>query len=156
VLAWLESPIEFWNHRYETAVWIGGKTIVGGLLGAWLAVELAKKKLKISYSTGDLYVFPLIVGMCLGRVGCFLTGLDDHTHGLPTSLPWGVDFGDGIHRHPTQLYEIVFLMLLGIVFLTACRRNSPMAHGFAFSFLPTCSFAFSSNFSSHALSTHWA
>jgi prolipoprotein diacylglyceryltransferase len=48
-------------------------------------------------------------------VGCFLTGLEDHTYGLATSLPWGVDFGDGIRRHPTQLYDIVFLAVLGLV-----------------------------------------
>src|SRR5258708_36630797 len=63
-------------------------------------------------STGDLCVYPLIFGQCVGRIGCFLTGLDDHTHGNFTSLPWGVNFGDG-PRHPTQLYEILFLLILG-------------------------------------------
>jgi prolipoprotein diacylglyceryltransferase len=48
----------------------------------------------------------------VGRIGCFLTGLADNTYGTPTGLPWGVDFGDRIHRHPTQLYEIAFLMIL--------------------------------------------
>ena len=41
------------------------------------------------------YVFPLILGMCVGRVGCFLTGLADHTHGVHDVLPWAVNFGDG-------------------------------------------------------------
>lgn len=124
ILAFLESPVDFWNHRYEAAAWAGGKTIVGGMLGAWLAVELAKKKLRITVSTGDLYVLPLLISISIGRIGCFLTGLDDHTHGLPTSLPFGVDFGDGIPRHPTQLYEIAFLMLLGIC-LFVWRRKIP-------------------------------
>ena len=42
-----------------------------------------------------------------------MTGLDDHTYGTPTKWVTGVDFGDGIPRHPTQLYEIFFLILLG-------------------------------------------
>ena len=62
--------------------------------------------------------------MCLGRVGCFLTGLPDHTYGNFTSLPWGVNFGDG-SRHPTQLYEIAFLMLLAIALLIRIRRPYP-------------------------------
>ena len=41
-------------------------------------------------------VWPIAVGLGLGRVGCFLAGLHDDTVGLPTVLPWGVDFGDGV------------------------------------------------------------
>ena len=124
LLAFLESPVDFWQHRYEAAAWAGGKTIVGGMLGAWLGVELAKKKLQVTVSTGDLYVLPLLISISIGRMGCFLTGLSDHTYGLPTNLPTGVDFGDGIRRHPTQLYEIAFLVLLGIT-LFALRRKLP-------------------------------
>lgn len=93
----------------------GGKTIVGGILGGWLAVELAKVVLGIRSRTGDLFALPLCVGIAVGRIGCFLGGLADDTYGKPTQLPWGVDFGDGIPRHPTQLYEILFLTLLGIL-----------------------------------------
>ena len=111
LLAWAESPIEYWNNRHTLAA-LGGKTIVGGLLGGWAGVEIAKWKLRVQHSTGDLFVFPLILGMCIGRIGCFLTGLPDKTYGVHTTLPWGVDFGDG-PRHPTQIYEIVFLIALG-------------------------------------------
>jgi prolipoprotein diacylglyceryltransferase len=113
-----------WNASHDPAALFGGKTIVGGLLGGWAGVEIAKKILRVSHSTGDLFVFPLIVGMSLGRVGCFLTGLPDHTYGNFTSLPWGVDFGDG-PRHPTQLYEIAFLLLLGIALIFRTRRPFP-------------------------------
>jgi len=91
----------------------GGKTIVGGLLGGWLAVEIVKRLTGIRSRTGDLFAVPLCVGIAIGRVGCFLAGLADDTYGKPTSLPWGVDFGDGIRRHPTQLYEFLFLVALG-------------------------------------------
>lgn len=98
---------------------LGGKTIVGGLLGGWAGVEVAKKLNGVAGSTGDLFVFPLVFGIAVGRVGCFLTGLADHTHGVATALPCGVDFGDGVRRHPTQLYEIGWLLLLGAVLARA-------------------------------------
>jgi prolipoprotein diacylglyceryltransferase len=121
LLAWAESPIEYWNAWGNPAAWIGGKTIVGGLLGGWIGVEIAKRKLRIPTSTGDAFVFPLILGIAVGRIGCFLTGLADHTHGVHSSLPWAVDFGDG-PRHPTQLYEIAFLILLGVTLAIRARR----------------------------------
>lgn len=93
----------------------GGKTIVGGLLGGWLAVELVKRIAHIRSRTGDLFAVPLCIGIAIGRIGCFFAGLADDTCGKPTSLPWGVNFGDGIPRHPTQIYEIVFLLLLAVL-----------------------------------------
>ena len=87
LLAWLESAPDYWPHRFEPQAWLGGKTIVGGLLGGWIGVELSKKLQNIQHSTGDAFVFPLIFGMAVGRIGCFLTGLADHTHGLPTTFP---------------------------------------------------------------------
>jgi len=115
LLAWAESWPEYWAHRDDPMALLGGKTIVGGLLGGWIGVEIAKRKLAIQHSTGDLFVFPLIFGMAVGRVGCFLTGLSDHTYGTPTTLPWGVDFGDHVSRHPTQIYEILFLVAWGLI-----------------------------------------
>ena len=99
--------------RWQQLLTPGGKTIVGGLLGGWLAVEILKRVVGIQSRTGDLFAVPLCVGIAIGRVGCFLAGLADDTYGKPTSLPWGVDFGDGVRRHPTQIYEIIFLLLLG-------------------------------------------
>ena len=93
----------------------GGKTIVGGLLGGWIAVESVKGILGIHSRTGDLFALPLCVGIAVGRIGCFIAGLGDDTYGKQTSLPWGVNFGDGIPRHPTQLYEVLLLALLGII-----------------------------------------
>ena len=120
LLAWAESAQHYWAARGDLAVLLGGKTIVGGLLGGWVGVELVKKYLGVRGSTGDVYVFPLILGMSIGRVGCFLTGLADHTCGVHTSLPWGVDFGDG-PRHPAQLYEIAFLLVTGAALLLRMR-----------------------------------
>lgn len=90
-----------------------GQSIVGGLLGGLIGVELAKKGAGIQYSTGDDFVLPLVVGTVIGRIGCFLAGLNDGTYGVATTMPWGVDFGDGVARHPTQLYDMIFAVAWG-------------------------------------------
>ncbi len=100
------------------AIWQGqplwpGQSIVGGLLGGLIGVEIAKALTGQTRSTGDAMVWPIAVGLAIGRVGCFLAGLHDDTYGLPTTAPWGVDFGDGVPRHPTQLYEIAAVLPLG-------------------------------------------
>jgi prolipoprotein diacylglyceryltransferase len=111
VAFWIDDPLAAFVHFPDWRHLLEGKSIVGALLGGLIGVELAKHFAGIKESSGDAFVRPLAVGMMIGRVGCFLAGLPDHTYGNPTTLPWGVDFGDGIPRHPTQLYEIVFLAL---------------------------------------------
>jgi phosphatidylglycerol:prolipoprotein diacylglycerol transferase len=110
-----ELPRSSFHWQQFFAVTGGGKTIVGGLLGGWIGVEFVKKISGIRSRTGDLFVVPLCIGIAIGRIGCFLAGLADDTYGTPTSLPWGVDFGDGIPRHPTQLYEVIFLTILAVI-----------------------------------------
>jgi len=104
-----------WRSGHVLALLLtpGGKTIAGGLLGGWLGVEIVKRAKGIRSRTGDIFVLPLCAGIAVGRIGCFVAGLADDTYGNPTHLPWAVDFGDGVGRHPTQIYEIVFLALLG-------------------------------------------
>lgn len=115
LLGWLETPFMV-DPVTGTRHWLApGKTIVGGLLGGWAGVEIAKRNLGITSSTGDAYVWPILVALSFGRLGCFFTGLEDHTYGIATTLPWAIDFGDGILRHPTQLYEIVWLLLTGLI-----------------------------------------
>jgi phosphatidylglycerol:prolipoprotein diacylglycerol transferase len=108
----------------------GGKTIVGGLLGGWLGVEMVKWVTGVRSRTGDLFALPLCVGIAIGRVGCFFAGLADDTYGVATTLPWGVDFGDGVRRHPTQLYEFLFLMVLaGVLWWWERRRERTQGPG---------------------------
>jgi phosphatidylglycerol:prolipoprotein diacylglycerol transferase len=148
ILAWWESWPDywrFWHLTHSLGMFAGGKTIVGGLLGGWVGVEAAKKILGIRFSTGDLYVFPLIVGMSIGRVGCFLTGLPDHTYGNYTNLPWAVDFGDG-PRHPTQLYDIAFLLLFGIFLFFRMKRPHENGRIFRLFIFGYCLYRFSVEF----------
>ena len=123
LLYWLADPaktISNWNNLYYL---MAGKTIVGGLIGGLIAVEWIKRRLDIRRRTGDLFAIPLAAGIAIGRVGCFLSGLGDDTYGVETSMAWGVDFGDGIHRHPTQLYEIAWLVLLAAWLSLLSRRR---------------------------------
>jgi phosphatidylglycerol---prolipoprotein diacylglyceryl transferase len=99
------------------ALILGGRSIVGGLAGGAIAVFLVKRKLGITERKGNLFAPAIAAGVAVGRLGCFLRGC---CHGKPTSLPWGVDFGDGIPRHPTQIYESFFMLGLFII-LMACR-----------------------------------
>jgi phosphatidylglycerol:prolipoprotein diacylglycerol transferase len=140
VLYWFEEPALTLARWREPAYLMGGKTIVGGLIGGLLAVETAKRLLGIARRTGDLFAVPLCVGIAIGRIGCFLTGLDDHTSGIATSLPWGVNFGDGITRHPTQLYEIVFTLTLGALLWRRMQR--PFVCGDIFKMFMVAYFAF--------------
>ena len=106
-----------------------GKTAVGGLLGAWIAVEIEKKRQHFTEPTGDLFALPLAIGFAIGRIGCFLTGLPDGTYGVQTTLPWGVDLGDGIRRHPTALYESAFMIVVAVA-LVRFERSLPRGAAF--------------------------
>ncbi len=109
-----------------------GRSIIGALAGAIVAVEGYKAATGIRGSTGVYFAAPLAVGVVIGRIGCYLAGLDDFTHGSPTTLPWGVDFGDGVVRHPVQLYEALALAAFLFAYLLALRKNwqPVMASGF--------------------------
>jgi phosphatidylglycerol---prolipoprotein diacylglyceryl transferase len=133
ILVWLQH-IDLFRQNPEQffLLLLQGKTVVGALLGGLIGVEITKKIIGVTKSTGDVFVYPLIVGTAIGRIGCFLTGLSDKTYGVATTLPWGVDFGDGIHRHPTQIYEIIFLISL-ILFLNI-RRQYQYQEGYLFKF----------------------
>ena len=123
-LAWLANP----DATYDlSSVLLGGKTIVGGLIGGLIGVELVKLAMGIRRSTGDLYAPALAVAIAIGRIGCLLTGVADDTSGTPTSMPWGMDLGDGIRRHPTQIYEIVVLAAMVVPLWRLARRTMAVA-----------------------------
>jgi phosphatidylglycerol:prolipoprotein diacylglycerol transferase len=112
VLNWFADPTALLHNWSNIYYLLQGKTVVGGLIGGLIAVELTKKVLGIRRRTGDLFAIPLAVGIAVGRIGCFLSGFEDDTYGTATTLPWAVDFGDGVKRHPAQIYEIMWLILL--------------------------------------------
>ena len=107
-----EDPISLFSEPHPIWFYFANKTIVGGLLGGLLFVEITKKILGVERSSGDLFTYPLILAIVIGRIGCFTAGVAEPTYGLETSLPWGINLGDGIYRHPLPLYEICFLLFL--------------------------------------------
>jgi prolipoprotein diacylglyceryltransferase len=100
------------------------RSVEGGIAGGIIAIELYKRLNGIRERTGARFALPLAVGVAVGRVGCYLAGLDDFTYGTPTSLPFGHDFGDGIPRHPVQLYESAAMLLFAAAYVACLRRHN--------------------------------
>ena len=108
------------------------RSIEGAIAGGILAVELYKRSAQITARTGARFALPLAVGVAVGRIGCYLSGLGDFTYGTPTALPWGHDFGDAIPRHPVQLYESAAMAAFALVYFVQVRRGNVLviANGF--------------------------
>jgi prolipoprotein diacylglyceryltransferase len=116
-LPFVLEPGESWL----TGAWLAdGKTVTTGLIGAYLGVELAKRLLGVRAGTGDAFALPLALALAVGRWGCFFHGC---CAGCPTALPWAADFGDGVGRHPTQVYESAFHLTMAGVLLVLDRRG---------------------------------
>jgi prolipoprotein diacylglyceryltransferase len=100
----------------------GGKSLLGGLAGAYLGVIVTKRLVGYPQRTGDLFAPAVALGIAVGRIGCFLT----EPIGTPTSLPWGITVSPevgaripncsqcrlGVPLHPSFLYEIAALLVL--------------------------------------------
>jgi len=96
-----------------------GRTIIGGLIGGSISVLIAKRIFNIKVRMGNQLAIPILVAMAIGRVGCLLRGC---CYGIQTQLPWGIDFGDHILRHPTQIYEIIFDVAM-VIYLSLRKRK---------------------------------
>lgn len=113
----LADPASWTRHD---AWFADGRTLLLGLAGGYLAVEAGKLALGVRGSTGDGFAAPVATAVAVGRWSCFHSGC---CAGIPTGLPWGVDFGDGVPRHPTQLYESAFHAAAAAALLVAGRRG---------------------------------
>lgn len=133
VLGALEQPVRWMESEYFWLYLYSNKTIVGGLVGGLIGVELTKKIIGVSKSSGDLFTFPLILAIIIGRIGCFAMGVSEETYGVSTSLPWGIDLGDGVMRHPVVIYEIIYLILIWI-FLRFISVRYDLRSGLIFKF----------------------
>lgn len=118
-------------------LWLSGmpglaRSVEGALAGGIVAIEIYKWMAGISVRTGARFALPLAIGIAIGRIGCYLAGLDDFTYGTPTTLPWGHDFGDGIGRHPVQFYESAAMAAFAVFYVVAVLRQNGfvIANGF--------------------------
>jgi phosphatidylglycerol:prolipoprotein diacylglycerol transferase len=127
----LDTPQDFreigWRVLYDPA----GFAWYGGLTFGIAALVLLGWKARIGVlRTLDLAAPAAAVGYGLGRIGCFLSG--DGCYGIPTNLPWGMSFPNGIDPttvrvHPTPLYEMAAALLIGLWLWR--RGGKPHAQG---------------------------
>ena len=100
------KPGYYASHPLEIpAVWQGGMSFHGGMLGVIAAMWLAARKQKVDFLRLTDFIAPLCpLGLAAGRMGNFING---ELWGRPTDLPWGMVFRNagGVPRHPSQLYE---------------------------------------------------
>ena len=118
-------------------LWFSGlpgvaRSVEGAIAGGVVAIELYKWRRGITLRTGARFALPLAIGIAVGRIGCFFAGLDDFTYGTPTTLALGHDFGDGVARHPVQLYESAAMAAFAIFYVAAVvkRNHFVIANGF--------------------------
>ncbi|MEJ0022320.1 MAG: prolipoprotein diacylglyceryl transferase [Alphaproteobacteria bacterium] len=108
-----------WTDPLQTfAIWQGGMSFHGGLIGVTTAMVLFARKYKLPFLTlSDIVATVTPIGLFFGRIANFING---ELWGRPTDVPWGVIFpnADGLPRHPSQLYECA---LEGVVLFSILR-----------------------------------
>ncbi len=121
---YLEHPAQI------VAVWDGGMSFHGGLIGVIVAVALFSRKAAIPFwDLAELVVPVAPLGLFLGRIGNFING---ELWGRPSDVPWAMIFpraplinGVTVPRHPSQLYEAFLegLVLFAILWTLAQKRR---------------------------------
>lgn len=112
----LDTPSEFQNMGWRVLWDTGGFAWFGGMTFGITALLLQGRFSKIgALRMLDLAAPSAAIGYGVGRIGCLLSG--DGCYGIPTNLPWGMSFPNGIepvyvHVHPTPLYEFLTAMLI--------------------------------------------
>jgi prolipoprotein diacylglyceryltransferase len=104
----------------QVLAWIGGDSTVGALLGGRLGLWLVKRR-ESGTKLANALSIPVASALLVLSVGAFFWALRGNGYGGPTALPWGVNFGDGMARHPVMLYEAAFLG--SVVWLQHHRRT---------------------------------
>jgi len=130
LIAFFENPTLHYEQGWLSI--LNNKTIMGALFGGLLGVELAKKIIGEKQSSGDLFTLPIIFGIIVGRIGCFLAGIKEFTYGIETTSFLGMNLGDGLQRHPIALYEILFLVLLFIFIKRLQKQPNRFENGMHF------------------------
>jgi phosphatidylglycerol:prolipoprotein diacylglycerol transferase len=121
-------PMYYLEHPLEIlAVWQGGMSFHGGLLGVLLALWLYSRRRGKRWLEVTDFVAPLVpLGLGAGRLGNFING---ELWGRPTGSTWGMIFPhvDNVARHPSQLYEFALEgLLLFAILWTFASRPRPM------------------------------
>ena len=125
----LYQPEYYLTHPLEIfAVWQGGMSAHGGFIGVILALFYFAWRNKKSILTVGDFVAPLVpLGFFFGRLGNFING-ELWGRVASADLPWSMIFpqaGDGVPRHPSQLYEATLegLMLFFVVWIYSIKKR---------------------------------
>jgi phosphatidylglycerol:prolipoprotein diacylglycerol transferase len=117
------------NPDQIVAVWQGGMSFHGGLAGVIIATILFARRHSIPMvAFGDRIACAAPIGLLLGRLANFING---ELYGRPTDAAWAIDFtGDGVGRHPSQIYEaglegLVLSVVLLVLWLATRARYYP-------------------------------
>ena len=112
----LETPREFFADPWPQLFSTMGFAFVGAIIGGFLALVLLARKFRMSpLLMLDAASPAAAMGYGIGRIGCLISG--DGDYGIPTSLPWGMSFPNGIvpttqRVHPTPIYEFLVAILI--------------------------------------------
>lgn len=134
---WLQH-VDLRDNASLVEQWVyGNKSILGGLVGAWLGVHVSKRLVGYTARTGDLFAPAVALCMAVGRIGCLLTELP----GTPTGGDWGVQLSSaaavrygvepGVALHPSFGCEIAF-HLIAFAVLWVWARHQPLPPGDTF------------------------
>ncbi|MCX8087221.1 MAG: prolipoprotein diacylglyceryl transferase [Rhodocyclaceae bacterium] len=123
------EPGYYFAHPAEIlAVWRGGMSFHGGLLGVIFAVALFARKRGLSFWQLADFIAPLVpIGLALGRIGNFING-ELWGRVAPADLPWAMIFPhvDALPRHPSQLYQAALEgLVLGALLWWFSSRERP-------------------------------
>jgi len=132
---YLASPLKI------LALWEGGLSFHGGLVGAAAAATLFCRKKKTKFlQLADALTIPAAFALAMGRFANFING---ELYGVPTSLPWGVLFpGAQEYRHPTQIYEALKNLVIAGILLQVKKRPRHQGHLFGVFLLLYATFRF--------------
>ncbi len=132
---WLQHVDLRANASFAEQWAYGNRSVLSGLVGAWLGVHVAKRLCGYKLRTGDLFAPAVAIGMAVGRIGCLLTELP----GTPTGASWGISLDRvdaarlgapaGVPLHPSFAYEIAFHLAAFAVIWFWARRRSHAARG---------------------------
>lgn len=127
------QPVHYFVHPEEiVAIWKGGMSFHGGLLGMTLAIALYARRLRIPMlALADRVACVVPIGLFFGRIANFING---ELYGRPGNVPWAMIFPTSgpLPRHPSQLYEAILEgLVLFVILLVASRfRWVRERHGF--------------------------